>query len=297
MLNQIQGLHIEPTNMCTLKCPDCGRTEFLKMFPKKWTNKNLNLNHLKEFLDIDLKGLTINICGTYGDAIYYDQLFDMVKFFKDNGSKISLATNGSYKSKEWWQNLASLLDNNDEVILAIDGLPDTFTTYRINADWSSIETAINVLKQSPTQLVWQYILFLFNEHQVNEAQELSKKLGFDKFFVRHSERWDSDRTNVPSTVNQLTEKRIEWNPKSTVEIDPLCKRTHSEHYISADGYYMPCCFVHDYRFYYKSSFFKNKNNFDISKTTLSAVLTQSKDFYNTLEDAKIHYCTFNCPGL
>ena len=60
MLNQIQGLHIEPTNMCTLKCPDCGRTEFLKMFPKKWTNKNLNLNHLKEFLDIDLKGLTIN---------------------------------------------------------------------------------------------------------------------------------------------------------------------------------------------------------------------------------------------
>ena len=62
MLDQLQGFHIEPTNMCTLRCPRCSRTKFIEQFPKQWTNKNLNLDHLKSFLDIDLTGKVMNLC-------------------------------------------------------------------------------------------------------------------------------------------------------------------------------------------------------------------------------------------
>jgi MoaA/NifB/PqqE/SkfB family radical SAM enzyme len=298
MLDQIQGLHIEPTNMCTLKCPRCSRTEFIEQFPKKWTNKNLNLEHLKNFLDIDLNGKIINLCGTYGDAIYYSKLFDMIGYFKDRGAHISLATNGSYKAVEWWNELNQLLDDHDRVVFGIDGLPNTFTQYRINADWSTISAGINVLRQGSAKLIWQFIPFVFNEHDVDSARMLSQELGFDDFIVLHSERWDIDGPLKPiQNVDPINQSKIYWKNNVVLEVDPVCKNLNNQHYISADGFYTPCCWMAEHRWYYKTEFYKNQDSYDISKTTITKVLDHLRDFYSTLEDAKLNYCTFNCPKL
>ena len=48
------------------------------------------------------------------------------------------------------------------------------------------------------------------------------------------------------------------------------------HFISAWGYYMPCCWIGDYRFYYKSEFYKNKDLYDISKYS-------DKELYDILD--------------
>ena len=299
MLDQLQGLHIEPTNMCTLKCPRCSRTEFIEKFPKRWTNKNLNLDHLKSFLDIELTDKKINLCGNYGDAIYYDQLFDMIKYFKSSGSHITLSTNGSYKTQEWWNILGNLLDENDEIIFGIDGVPENFTKYRINADWSSISDGITTLRQRPIKLTWQYILFSYNENDVEQAKILADDLGFDKFFILDSDRWDQGtQWLTPTKINKLSQSKISWkNQTNDLRVDPYCKNINSSHYISADGYYTPCCWIAEHRWYYKSEFYKNRDSYDISKTTITRVLDNLKDFYSTLEDAKLNYCTFNCPKL
>jgi pyruvate-formate lyase-activating enzyme len=298
MLDQIQGLHIEPTNMCTLKCPRCSRTEFITQFSNQWTNKNLNLEHLKNFLDIDLTGKVINLCGNYGDPIYYDQLFEMIRYFKDHDAHISLATNGSYKSIEWWNELNQLLDDHDQVVFGIDGLPNTFTKYRINADWESISAGINVLREGSVKLIWQFIPFAFNEHDVDSAKMLSQKLGFDEFVILHSERLDIDDPLTPVQIlNPINQSKILWKNNIVSEVDPVCKNLNDQHYISADGYYMPCCQISDHRWYYKTEFYKNRDLYNISKTTITKVLDHLKDFYSTLEDAKLNYCTFNCPKL
>ena len=302
MLDQLQGLHIEPTNMCTLKCPRCSRTEFIEQFPSKWVNKNLDLAALKQFIDVDLTGKIIEICGTYGDAIYYDKLFEMVKYFKQLGSKISISTNGSYRSKEWWNELGTILDSDDQIIFGIDGLPDNFTNYRINADWASIEAGIKVLRKHPVKLVWQFIPFSYNETQINQTRELSQDLGFDEFFVLHSNRWDHgiEELTPSNALNNLSLAKINWKKSSQpTEVSPKCTITNKTHYISADGFYTPCCYIAEHRWYYKSKFYKHKDNYDISKTTLSQILTSSDtiDFYNSINDAKLNYCIFNCPKL
>jgi MoaA/NifB/PqqE/SkfB family radical SAM enzyme len=299
MLDQLQGLHIEPTNMCTLKCPRCSRTEFIDQFPNRWTNKNLNLDYLKSFLDIDLKDKVINLCGNYGDAIYYDRLFDMIKYFKLAGSHIILATNGSYKTQEWWAELCQLLDENDEVVFAIDGTPTNFKTYRINADWTSISDGIKTLRQGSVKLAWQYILFSYNENDIEQTKILANNLGFDRFFILESERWDHGTEYLtPTKINEMSQSKIYWKEK-TIEskVDPVCKNTNASHYISADGFYTPCCWTAEHRWYYKTEFFKNQEVYDISKTTITKVLDTLKDFYSTVEDAKLSYCTFNCPKL
>ena len=304
MLSQITGFHIELTNMCTLKCPRCARTKFIEQFPTRWTNKNLKLAELKQFLDIDLKDKTISLCGNYGDPIYHPQIFDILDYFKSAGATIAIATNGSYKTQEWWQQLATMLDNRDTITFGIDGTPENFTQYRINADWDSIKIGIDVLATTDISTVWQYIPFAFNENNIEEARQLSIELGFDKFLILLSDRWDEDDElkSLDYTGNQ-TASIIKWKKETsqirTNAIDPKCNNLNNQHYISANGFYMPCCFVGDHRFYYKSEFYKNRSQYDISNTTISKILasSQSKDFYNSIEDAKLNYCTFNCPKL
>ncbi len=74
----ISGLHIEPTNICTLKCPGCARTRFLDQWPQHWKNHSLDVDQLLKFLDIDLSNLDIVLCGNYGDPIYHPDLIDFV---------------------------------------------------------------------------------------------------------------------------------------------------------------------------------------------------------------------------
>ena len=293
----ITGLHIETTNKCTLKCPRCSRTEFIEQFPKAWVNKELDLEAFKKFFD--LENLTINLNGTYGDSIYYSELFELIKFLKSKHCNISISTNGSYQTKEWWQELGSILDQRDQIVFGIDGLPENFTTYRINADWDSIKLGIETLKDYDVKLVWQYILFSYNEHCVEQAKDLSNELGFDEFLVIPSARFDHDSdTLIPSTGrDSISTNKIEWKQNKNIDIDPICKRENDRHYISADGYYTPCCWSGEHRFFYKSEFWKNKDTYDIRKTTLSQLLSykQTVDFYSDLETTKPEYCTFNCP--
>ena len=315
MLNNIKGFHLEPTNICTLKCPRCPRTTFLETFKNKnWTNANLNVEHLAQFLDIDLTDMVFALNGNYGDPIYSPVLFELIQFIKESGGKIKLHTNGSYKTAEWWETLAGLLDSSDLINFSIDGLPDNFTQYRVNADWNSIKTGIDIMTQSPAQVIWKYIVFSFNENDIGQARDLSIELNMDDFVINNSDRWIDNDWLKPSKYVNITNKKnlidsgsfngerynstIQWkqNDKS-IDVDPLCKTTNLMHFISAQGYYMPCCFVGDYRFYYTSEFYKNKEHYDISKTTITEVLSRLEEFYNNIEQLPPKYCTFNCPKL
>ncbi len=298
MLDSIKGFHIEPTNICTLKCPGCARTRFIETFPNRWENKNLNLTNLKKFIDINIDKKIFNLCGNYGDTIYYDDLFNLVKWIKQNGGTVIIGTNGSYKTKDWWKELGSLLNFDDRVIFAIDGTPTSFKNYRINADWKSIEIGITTLIEF-THVSWKYIPFSFNEEEIEIAEKMSKNLGMHSFIIDPSDRWD-EHTNHFKPKNLLgnrTDHVVHWTPDKETIIDPKCKITDSMHFISADGYYMPCCFVGDHRFYYASDFYKQKSKLKISNTTLSQVLEDLEIFFNTIETKKPKFCTFNCPTL
>jgi len=322
MLDKLRGIHIETTNMCTLKCPRCSRTEFINQFPNKWTNQNLDLEQLKKFLDIDLTGVLVSLIGNDGDPIYYPQLIELIKFLKTSGAIVNIHTNGSHKTVDWWEQLNELLDCNDIVSFSIDGTPDNFTNYRINANWDSIKNGINVLVNGSAKVVWKCILFSYNESTINEAKELSIQLGMDDFMLINSDRWVKDDWLKPSSfvefhndseikllnnsvtevlyngahVGNRNESKKNWLSGSTLDIRPICKVSNSMHFVSARGFYSPCCWAGDYRFYYKSDFYKNKDLYDISKTTLSKILTEPKtvNFFETLEETKPVYCTFNC---
>jgi Predicted Fe-S oxidoreductases len=243
--NSIQGLHIELTNMCTLKCPGCARTRFQNQFPKYWQNKNLHHDKLFSFLDIDLNDKHIVLCGNYGDPIYHPEFLKIVETFKNQRAKLKIITNGSYKFAAWWKELCKLLDHNDCIVFSVDGIPDNFTQYRINGDWSSIEQAMKIVANSKCHSIWSYLIFAYNENTIEKAQMLSSSLGINQFEIAFSDRFDEQTEHYKPTNHENLGKRfnsqLEFKQGHKITVQPKCAG-NKQHFITADGYYSPMLF-------------------------------------------------------
>jgi len=301
----ITGFHIEPTNICTLKCEGCARTRFIDQWPQHWHNHSLDIDQLLNFLDVDLSTKTINLCGNYGDPIYHPDFINFVKRLKETNVTLSIITNGSYKKKEWWQELTTLLSEQDKIIFSIDGLPENFTQYRKNANWKSIQTGIEASVASQCQTHWSYIPFSFNEDSINQAKQLALQLGMDRFVINPSDRFDEKTIQLlPKSTEFIgnrfdSQQRWKINEQKPIDnntsINPKC-HSGDQHFITADGFYSPCCYLADHRFYYKTQFGKNKKQYDIRSSTLTELLTRPDviEFTETLGQQS--GCQYNCPA-
>ena len=286
---KLTGFHIEPTNRCVLKCSACERTQFLEQFGSKaWQQSDINLEHLQSFIDIDVKHTLWELCGNTGDPIYYPNLIELASWIKDQGGNIYMTTNGSYRKHTWWAQLLEVLDNNDTIVFSVDGSPNTSPIYRINSDWLSIDMAMDMVSKSKVAGIWKMIPFNFNEHEIKFVKTMSADRGLG-FRLDPSERFEKDDPLLPSKEELKT-------VYGQGAMAPRCS-DGTRHYISAKGYYTPCCWMARYSFYYKSDFYKQQEQFDISKTTFSQVISNLSDFYSTIEQEKHSYCTFNCPKI
>ena len=299
MINAITEFHIEPTNICTLKCSGCARTRFINQWPRQWKNYSINIDQLLHFFDIDLAGKRMNLCGNYGDPIYHPDFINFVKRLKNYGVILSITTNGSYKTHDWWEELVSNLDASDIINFSVDGTPDNFTQYRVNADWDSIKIGMDVVAKSQCNSRWKYIPFAFNQTDIDQVEKLSQDIGIKNFRVRFSDRFDEQTQELmpdPSLICPQYAEQSKWKSNnSKLKVNPKCQ-SGKEHFITAEGYYSPCCYIADHRFYYKTPFGKNKSQYDIRKHTLSEILQQPQtiEFYRTLDQQP--GCQYNCPN-
>jgi len=212
-----------------------------------------------------------------------------------------MTTNGSHKSTEWWQDICDLLTEDDEVIFSIDGLPENFTMYRENGDWASIKQAIAVCSKSKVKTAWKYIPFRYNQQDIAAAENLSQELGIDKFTISPSDRFDEGTQHLMPDISKLGirfQSQQEFKQNIAKQVDSKCQKG-SEHFITATGHYVPCCFIADHRFYHKNIFGKNLDLFDIRTTKLTQILDRPQviEFYAKIEHDPISACQYNCPKV
>lgn len=291
------SLHIEPTTRCTLKCPRCPRTQMIDTFGKKSLPIiDLNIDDFINFIDIPIDKIVM--CGNYGDPIYHTDFIELVQRSKLLSKTINIITNGSYRSIEWWEELCDELTETDTITFSIDGTPSNFTEYRVNADWKSILDGINVCVKNTVRTKWKYIPFSFNENNISEANDISNNLGIDEFIVNLSDRWEKDDYLRPINDELIgsrdaVQQSYKTNSIRDFKIVPKCS-SDTSHFISGSGYYAPCCYSMDNRFYYKNDWWKNKDIHAIKNSTLSEQYRLFNDFYATIQNTRPDYCVFNC---
>ena len=290
------NFHIEATSKCTLECPLCDRTWFYDTFKKRNLHE-INIDNIVNFVGVNKQ---VALCGNNGDPIYHSKFLDLVARFKDNNCTLHIHTNGSAKTKAWWTKLKNLLTKDDCITFAIDGLEDTNHLYRKNAKWKSIMTAIKTLKDREFKMIWQFIPFKHNQHQILDAGNLSKALGFDEFKLLQSDRWLGKKDLMPDRefVDNYykTQKEVLINPNFSLDMQPKCLKNDlpSESlYVDAEGDFYPCCWMGSYRYKYKSMFSPKQKTFNIKNNTLNQILenTEVKDFFNTTKQfTSAHEC-------
>jgi|TARA_Y100000310_G_scaffold230787_1_gene233281 MoaA/NifB/PqqE/SkfB family radical SAM enzyme len=276
--------HIELTSKCTLGCPLCDRTWFYNKFKRREIHE-INVDKLFNFLS-ESNTNEVAYVGNNGDPIYHKDFFKVIEKTKQLNAKCTIGTNGSFKTKEWWQTLNGMLTKNFTFEFAIDGLQNTNHLYRINANWNSIMDAVSVLtKDKKCKLIWKFIVFKHNQHQINKAKIMSKKLGFDKFMVIQSNRFSDDE----SKKFMPDEKYISPQYFSSNQEDkmyPACGNQVTFTFIDSEGYVYPCCLMGSYHYKYRSMWSPKKQAFNIKTHT-------AKDIFTNLEVKKFYKSTFD----
>jgi MoaA/NifB/PqqE/SkfB family radical SAM enzyme len=200
--------------------------------------------------------------GVLGDPCAAPNFIDVCRTIKSKTTaRITISTNGSLRSTNFWTELASVLDSTDKVIFAIDGLEDTNHIYRVNSKWDKIMANATAFINGGGNSEWQYISFKHNQHQVEEARQLANSMKFNNFYVKPSYRFIIDEmTNTQhygsngvllSAPTDDTKHHLikihkkfnisEWQQSSNnSKIDCYVRHNHSA-YIDYLGRLYPCC--------------------------------------------------------
>ena len=188
------GLHLELTSRCRLACPNCERTRFkgrykIRDLPQDLVFRLVENPHFKKIM----------LSGTLGDPIYHPYFLEIVKKIKQSHKELKIATNGSGKTLEWWEKVFNQLDNHDKICFGLDGLQDTAHLYRINTNFFQVFEAMKLGAAINRAVIeWQFIIFSFNQHQIEEANQLAQKFGI-KFTILKSGRFKPDDPLLPDT--------------------------------------------------------------------------------------------------
>jgi MoaA/NifB/PqqE/SkfB family radical SAM enzyme len=260
--DSLYGIHIEFTSRCNLLCPQCARVKDEKVNPDL-PLENMSLETIEKiFSELEKKIEYVHLCGNYGDIIAYPYPLEAIDIIQNSGVKfIKIYTNGSARSTDFWTNLAKKLSNNrGQVVFSIDGLGDTNHFYRVNSDFEKIIKNAKSFIDAGGAAIWEWLPFAHNEHQVDDAVQMSKRLGFSEFILKKNPRFSpinngEHHTLKPSTkyVHEGVKRQEMQIMGETQQLTPTlfpikCKyNARKMIFIDFQGYVLPCCW-HGNRF-------------------------------------------------
>ena len=174
--------------------------------------------------------------------------------------QITLATNGGIGRLEDYQRLA---DSKVNIIFGIDGLEDTNHLYRQGVKWDNLMKRVSTFISAGGPTTWQVIRFKHNMDQVEQAESLSKELGFMNFFAM-----DVGRNNMPAiqpdksishwilppdkdaqpqqfdvdAYLDMRYKPVNLNPPTYDNPKLTCEHLDGSVYVNSEGELFPCCY-------------------------------------------------------
>ena len=209
--HEIRTVHLEITDKCNAACPMCARNINGGEDNPQLPGTELSIDDIKQIFRPEfIRQLDrMYMCGNYGDPIAARDTLETFQYFREHNAKINLSmhTNGSAKKPDWWRQLAYALGSKGYVVFSIDGLEDTNHLYRQNTVWSKIIENAKAFIDAGGRARWDYIVFAHNEHQVEEAEALANKMGFERFQYKKSARFFSVATGMTKEMHQASNRK------------------------------------------------------------------------------------------
>jgi len=209
--------NIDASHRCIFQCPQCIRQRTSSQSQIK-RSFDLEPEQFKKILSYYDCGLTF--CGQISDPIYHKDFLSLLKLCNGQGKAVRIATVGSGKSDAWWEEAYSYGVGENAWYFGVDGIDEKSELYRIGSNFQDVWSRMKQGRDLGHAIVWQYIIFGYNEHEIDRAIEIAKEEDFSLLFVNTNRGFNPDspllRKNVDfkltSPANKHREDRVkkEW---------------------------------------------------------------------------------------
>ena len=189
----IDEYQIEITTYCNAACPQCPRN-----IQGSGVNPYMPLVHLdRNAIDAAFsvehcsKLRQIFFCGSYGDPVMHPDFLGILQDFRRKNPTLWLYihTNGGVHDEQYWAEIAAIMHGYGQIDFGFDGLEDTLHLYRRNVKYAVAMRNARAYINAGGRAQWNFIVFKHNEHQVEEAKQLSAEYGFFNFLPRKTGRF------------------------------------------------------------------------------------------------------------
>ena len=272
--NSIKDIRIDASTVCQLKCPVCPTS--------KGINKTnvigsgfLKFENFKKIIDTNSNLKMIEL-SNWGEIFLNPEINDMIKYAYEK--RISLTANNGVNFNHVNEDTLKYLVKYKFKFLSIsiDGASqEIYSKYRIGGNFNKVIDNIKKINEYKKKfksrypiLLWQFVKFGHNQHELALAKKTAKKLNMS-FAIK--DNWDKDYSPVNSNENISTIKNK--SVKNNNNLNPFfCSYLWTGPQINWDGKLLGCCINnwHDFGNIFNYSLIEliNKNIYVHTKNVL-----------------------------
>jgi radical SAM protein with 4Fe4S-binding SPASM domain len=247
------ALTIEPTNYCNLFCPEC-------ISGKKAFNRPLgyiDFELYKKIIDEVKSHVAYLMLNFQGESFLHSDLINMIEYANTRNIFVSISTNGHFIDK---QGFGALIDSGlSELIVSLDGTTqEVYEQYRIGGTFNKVlENIKGLIKEKDIRkevfpiVKLQFLVFRFNEHQMQAVKKLARELNVDALVFKSAQLYDLqniENRSLPIKNKKYSRYIADAAGGSIVlkkKNSGACFRLWSTSVITHDGRVVPCCFDKD----------------------------------------------------
>ena len=178
-------INLDITHRCTLQCQRCNRAIFAARGIKV-PGEDMTIKNFKKIIDYFEE---VYFCGQISDPIFHPQFIEFLKLLK--GRKTIIHTAASHKKEEWYKK-AFEANTGAYWTFGIDGLPKDSHKYRKNQDGEHLFKMACMAAKIVDKVKWQYIVFSYNENNIEEARQMAKDNNMIFEVQKSSRFWEGD---------------------------------------------------------------------------------------------------------
>lgn len=243
------SISIEPTTSCNLRCPQCPSG--LRSFSRP--TGMLQQPVFERIID-ELHETTGYVTLYFQGEPYLNTRFlDMVRYAARHKMYTATSTNAHYLNQE---NARKTVESGlDRLIISIDGTSqETYSKYRVGGQLEKVLEGTRQLilakkemKSATPHIIWQFIVFRHNEHELDEIRKLADEYEIDELAIKSAQIYDYENGSemIPELEEFSRYKKEGDGYRFKNELLNHCWRLWHSCVITWDGKVVPCCFDKD----------------------------------------------------
>ena len=225
---RLSSPNMDLSHRCILRCPQCLRQK-VEGLPRIKRSFDIGKPEFRKILNYYENQITF--CGQISDPIYHPDFLAFLEMMNGLGKGLRVATNGTNDKSgnmdnKWWDKAYSYGHGENCWVFGVDGLDEKSELYRIGSNFKQVWETMKIGVQAGHPIVWQYIIFGYNEHEIERAKEIAHKEGITLLLIKTNRGFDPRSRTLRKNVQKQYENFQRPSEKNTV------KKIKSEEYFN-----------------------------------------------------------------